>query len=403
MGLQDKKTKQYPTEMSAFIKSLGDLFEKGNQLNLPYYLTPYEQISEMSIWERCKLYNFTFEAGCVIVLLLLLFVFSFGKNTNVNTANKIYGYLNDYLKTEFSTVAFYRKGENTPYVEENSNTFFTSFATGRAYIESVTVRTELLAKFNPLSIFVERLLRYYFAYLFTDAAVENIEITIKPNNVPLNAPVKKLEEPLPSKYSFISAIVSKSCMNKSRVNNYYMGLTQVVESPNLPIEYIFMSESNQLNSIFKKLGSGNDLNTLLKKSSSFLNYLAFTDLPSEKPLTDTEWEKNLEPRCVISTKVTTDPKELKLITELIDFVFTIYEHLSETDMSVVLSGDISKKVKNLRTQELNKIVKTMKEVALEMAKEKKQEDMKKTNPQAEAALLAKRERRKKHRQQKGAM
>lgn len=140
-----------------------------------------------------------------------------------------------------------------------------------------------------------------------------------------------------------------------------------------------MSESNKLND-FIPAYFGPTLNDLLSKSSKFLQFIAFTDLPEEKPITDKLWETNQLPRCVIYLNLITSDNDLELLQQIIVKIVEIYDTFTKDIQSkspnALVTNEILKKGVQLRKDELNKIIKVMKQVEREMALEKKQEEEK---------------------------
>ncbi|KAH3903577.1 uncharacterized protein SCDLUD_001219 [Saccharomycodes ludwigii] len=385
--------------------------KKINDLNTHYYSLSSKELSDLGLINRLKTYNWSFELVSIALIVLMYIVYKLGSNTNLKTANKIFKTLNNYLSNNFARVGFNDKknGENKKlkYLSENMDTSFTGYASGRYYIESCIIKLHMSARFNPLGSLVESLLRYALPSLFMDNSPESLELIITPNNVSLTSKnqTATTAEPLPPKFKFISAIVSKNCMSKSRDDNYFLSLTQTTESPTLPVEFVYMSEANQLNPMFNKLGKG-DLPNLLRKSKWFLNYIAFTDLPKDKPTNEKEWETGLSPRCVISCRVTSKAQDLELLTKLINYVFSVYESITDSpETSLILSTDVLKKVAHTRTNELNKIKKATKQLELDLAREKKQKELKeqkrkegKSSADIDFEMEAKRERRRRNKQ-----
>ena len=106
-----------------------------------------------------------------------------------------------------------------------------------------------------------------------------------------------------NKLKFITSIVNKTSMNKCRNDNYFLSLTHTAESDKLPLQYVFMSENNQLNGFIPHYANAN-FNELLVQCSDFLQFISFTDLPDEKPITDKLWQSTQMPRCVIPVSYT---------------------------------------------------------------------------------------------------
>ncbi|SCW00340.1 LAFE_0C02036g1_1 [Lachancea fermentati] len=354
--------------------------EAVNKLNANYTSISYEELKAMTFMQRVRAYNWTFELGAVAVLGLVLVFYLVGTKLNTSRAEKLFDSVSQcFHDLAFARVGFSTKsGDKKKYISEHNNTWFTTFTTGRSTIKYITVRSHMYARFNPMAMITERVLGVFFPSLIERDLQEYVEVVVAPNGiyvpnelaeVPANA-----NEAL-SKFKFIASIVNKGDMGKAREQNYFLSLTHTAESENLPLQYVFMSENNQLNGFFSRYG-GAEFRTLLEKCANILSYISFTDLPDEKPITDKLWNENQEPRCVIRCKLSTNSRDLTNLNELIKSVVGIYDSVTqeflETPASAFITNDMLKKSYNLRTQELQKIQKVMKQVERELAMEKKQ-------------------------------
>ncbi|SCU92971.1 LAFA_0F13982g1_1 [Lachancea sp. 'fantastica'] len=355
-----------------------------NQLNAKYTALTFQEQKALTITERIRFYNWTFEfwaIGCVGLIYLFHVI---GTKINKNRADNLFkGFKHCFDELAFAKIGFSTKsGQNQLFVAENNNTWFTSFATGRSSVESITVRARLLARFNPLSILMEKSLGLFMPSLFESDTEEFVDVTIKANGVYVTSATADLPKSpndpaaVLSKFKFVTSIVNKSDMTKARENNYYLSLTHTSESEKLPFQYVFMSENNQLNSFFDHYG-GPALKTLLSESANFLSVMAFTDLPEAKPVTEKSWERNQQPRCVLRFKVVTADADIALLTKLVTAAVGIIDAATQDYVQkptkAFVTSDILKRSANLRSQELAKIVKVMKQAERDLLQEKKQE------------------------------
>lgn len=368
----------------SFLAPLAQAIDYVNGLNKDYSTLSLDQQKDLGFLGRIKAYNWSFELVVVGIMFALFVIAYSGKSMNNKYADKIFGTLNDFLLTKlfFAKVGFNADGKKMMYVEEQNNTWFTSFATGRSTIESVIIKAHLQARHNPLAVLTQKVLSYFFSSFIENDTEEFISVTVTPNGQFVASEEASLSSNVSetlSKFKFITSIVNKAVMTKARDSNYFLSLTHTSESEALPSEYVFMSESNKLND-FIPAYFGPTLNDLLSKSSKFLQFIAFTDLPEEKPITDKLWETNQLPRCVIYLNLITSDNDLELLQQIIVKIVEIYDTFTKDIQSkspnALVTNEILKKGVQLRKDELNKIIKVMKQVEREMALEKKQEEEK---------------------------
>lgn len=368
--------------MSSILKPLLKGMEVVNALNGKYLSLTFEEQRNMSIWERVKVYNWTFELIALSILGLVFLFYKAGVMINESRATKLFDSLNDFLKDDlqFARVGFSSKdGPKVSYIEEAQKTWFTSFATGRSAIASLSVRVHMYSRSNPVAMLMEKLLSMLFPSAVVQDVAEYCEVVVRPSGVYVSNETAKPNgnagEVL-NNFRFVTSIVNKSQMNEVRRDNYYFSLTRTSESDKLPIEYVFMSEINQLNDFTLHYADAK-FKEKLKNASKLLHFISFTDLPVTKPLTDKLWNATQQPRAVIRTSIPTSKEDLKNLQDVISSVIEIYDEftreLVQKSPNVFVTNDILKRSVQLRAQELAKIVKTMKQVEREMAQEKKQE------------------------------
>ncbi|AET37851.1 uncharacterized protein Ecym_2098 [Eremothecium cymbalariae DBVPG len=356
-----------------------------NALNDHYYKLSVDEQKAMSFLERVKLYNWTFEECTLVVLMAVYIMYWIGTKINTGFAKRMFEDLNYFFLNDlqFARAGFSQKdGSKVKYVTEQNNTWFTTFATGRSCIESITVRAHYYPRFNPVVILMERLLAQFFPQ-FVEVSEEFVQVTVCPNGKWVKdgkSDVQTTDDAI-SKFRFIASVVNKTHMNDSRKKNYFLSLTHTTESDSLPIEYVFMSETNQLNQFFTTFTNGPSFHELLVKCKHFLQFISFTDLPEEKPVTDKLWESTQQPRCVIQCSNITSDQDIRLLKDLIAAIVDVYDTVTKEIVNkspaLFLSNDVLKKSVQMRKDELSKIIKVMKQVEREMAQEKKAEEDKK--------------------------
>lgn len=367
--------------MSGLLAPVVKLSALVNSFNDEYMSRSYEELKQMTLLQRVTLYNWTFEIGAIVVIALVFAFYRLGLYYNTRITDGLFLQLNDYLKNDqqFARVGFANKdGSKLQYLAEQQKTWFTTFATGRSAIESLCVRTHMYERGNPAAMFMERLLGTFFPSLTVRDLGEFCEIVVKPNGIHVANETAKPNanaSDILNSFKFVTSVVHKSSMNEVRRDNYYLSLTRTSESAKLPMEYVYMSEMNQLNEFIAHYAP--NFLQVLKEASSILHSISFTDLPTEKPLTDKKWNANLLPRAVIRTSVPSNDAQLKALKDVIGLVIGVYDNftkdLVQKNPHVFITNDLLKKTSQLRSQELAKIVKTMKQVEREMALEKKQE------------------------------
>lgn len=364
-------------------KPLAGFFKYINELNRNYAQIPHEDKLKMTILQRVSAYNWSFEL-CVVGLVVLIFIISkFGSNVNVSRSDKFFDSIHTFLKNDlgFARVGFtLPNAGNKNYLDQHLHTWLTSFATGRSTIEGVDIKLHLLPRNNPLSMILENVVGWYFPILSLDTDTEYCEIEVKPNGVFVgseNANVNGNGTEILNYFKFITSIVNKSVMNQARHDNYYLSLTHTSESEELPMEFVNMSEMNQLKGFITSYFNKDNLTGLLEKSIDFLDFISFTDLPADKPENASIWNATKKPRCVIRTKVPTTQKELDLLNQIIALVVEVYDNytrnLVQKNDTPFVTNDILKKTINFRTIELQKITKAAREIELEKEKEDKRE------------------------------
>ncbi|EDO14576.1 hypothetical protein Kpol_289p1 [Vanderwaltozyma polyspora DSM 70294] len=369
--------------MSAILEPLVRVVEYVESLNAEYLSKSSDELKAMTLFERASIYDWRFEMTCTVILILVYLMYFIGISTNKRHANRLFKKFNSYLKNdlEFSRVAFTDyEGKQQEYLDQHQYSWFTTFATGRSSIESITMRAHLLPRSNLLSIIFEYAIAYFFPSLAVRDLDEFAQVIIKPNGVYAANADSKINAnagEILGKLQFITSIVNKDVMNDSRSNNYFLSLTHTSESDKLPVEYVYMSEANQFNGFFHHYIKETTLNPLLKNCSRFLQFISFTDLPIEKPLTQKLFDQNQSPKCIIRVKFPKSNEEIELLQKLVSSIVEVFDNctrdLIQDSSNKFLTNDLLKKSVTFRSQEIDRINKLMKQAELEVAKEKKLE------------------------------
>ncbi|AAS50427.1 AAR062Cp [Eremothecium gossypii ATCC 10895] len=390
-----------------------------NSLNSHYFALSVDEQKAMTFVERIRYYNWTFEGICVVLLGLMYAVYVAGTKLNERRSDRLFEQLNKFFweELQFARVGFSSRDKGRlPYISDRNGTWCTAFATGRTCVDHIVVKAHYPARFNPVGLLVEKLLGMFFPQVVDPHGDEFVQVTVTPNGKwtkDENSAVQATEDGL-NRFRFIASIVNKNGMNDSRGKNYFLSLTHTSEGETLPMEYVFMSENNQLNKLLVSYMDGEAFRQTLKRAAHFLRFIAFTDLPEEKPVTDKLWEANQKPRCVIQCSAVLTDADVALLRELIAAVVAFYDvttrEIVQQSPSLLLTNETLRRSVQLRKDELSKIVKIMKQVEREMAQEKKAEEEKKKRRELRDSLSGeqqdkldqklkqKRDRRKKNKQ-----
>lgn len=367
--------------MKGILQSISKVLDFFKSFNDHYSNLSVEQQKAMSFVERVKYYDWTLEYICIALMVILCIVYTVCVYYNTNRANRIFGQLNRFFLDDlkFARVGFLKKdGSKTLYIKEQNAIWFTTFATGRSSIESITVKVFFRSWFNPIAMAVEQLIG-----LFTENETkEFIQLVVKPNGMWAKDETSTalFSDEVKTKLKFIASIVHKSYMNQCRLKNYFLSLTHTTESDLLPREYVFMSETKQLNKFFA-IYAARMLNETLARCSHFLQFISFTDLPDEKPMTDQLWESSQSPRCVIHCSSISNKKDIDLLKQLLTDVVEVYDTVTKEilnkNLDSFLTNDLLKRPVQLRKDELAKLIRSMKQREQEISQEKKAEEDKK--------------------------
>lgn len=287
------------------------------------------------------------EGVAVLLIGAIVLLFTVGAKLNQGKVDSFFAALRDILNENFAQVGV--NGEKL-YIKDSANEFV-GYATGRVNVKSVLFNFKLTPRQNLLQYFFESLFSAFFAAI--PAPNDTVDLTLQFHSDAQVAP-------------FTFAIVNKDGMNKAREENYYLSLSKTVEDENLlPINYVFMSESAELNTNLVTP----ELTQTLRKSGKILKYLAVSDLPSAKP-TKTSQYANTTTKIHVKLDLRTDSQSLKTINELVAELLKLADVIAAP---YVLKPDQQKKINITRTQELTKLQKSIQDAKDEELREAKLE------------------------------
>lgn len=390
-----------------------------NGLNEHYTVLTYDEVKALTIMQRFKLYNWTFELYCSLIIFFIFIGYKIGVSINLKKADSVFDSIHVFLKDDLKLakvgLTTMKNGTAKLYLDQHLHTWFVSFATGRSSIASIQTKLHLKARNNLIGLFFKYFFRYFFNQLNFKELDEFVEIVIKPNGVFVsneNSNVNNNSKEILNNFKFISSIVNKNVMAKARNDNYFLSLTHVHENPILPNQYVFMSEINQLNEFFYNyINNKKSFNNILDNAKNLLNFISFTDLPTEKPESAMEFNKKNEPMVIVNCNVPTSNEELVTLNKLIESCVEVIDgftmDLVQKKDQLIVKPEMLKKINNFRQEEIKKIELFAKELELERINEEKKElekekrrELRKTGQlQAnEQKMKEKRERRSRNKQ-----
>ncbi|ODV80188.1 DUF1682-domain-containing protein [Suhomyces tanzawaensis NRRL Y-17324] len=312
-----------------------------------------EELTNLTILQRIQLYDWRVEAVTLLFTIAFVVLYKIGDVYNQSLVTK---YLKG-LERSF-TKNFFQYGVTSDklYVKDSSENY-SSYATGRANIAKVDLTFRLVPRHNIFVWILETVMSFFTENIY--APVDKVEIVITPS--------KDVQYE-----NFIAAIVSKIGMNDFRKFNYYLSLTKTSDSANLPESFVYMGEANEFQD---KITTPELKQALSVQAASFLNYVAFTDQPVERPenLNDLIPKK----RVIISTGSISNKDQLNQLNSILDAVFNLIDKLAAKD--ITFKSEALKKVVKARETEVAKI-------------NKAREELKKEELLAEKAKLRKQER-----------
>ena len=162
---------------------------------------------------------------------------------------------------------------------------FATYASGRANVAFVDVKLVLKKRFNPLTVFAESVLGFFFESI--SQPVDVCEATLYPFDGKEALTVPRLpgsdnKAPTKSAYdNFVWALVHKESMKQVRDERYDVSLTFTKDHPLLPSWLTVMSESAEITNLILTP----ELVEAAKQAGDNFQYLIVTDQPQEKPAT----------------------------------------------------------------------------------------------------------------------
>lgn len=313
--------------------------------------TPFE-LSQMTLVERLKVYPWTVETMSIGLIVAYLALFFIGSKYNDNLVKK---YI-ELQREEVLKDQFYQVGvtQNQLYIKDDGENY-SSYATGRVNIASLTQKFRLQARHNVFLWILEAILSAYFESVVTPA--DTIQLTFD------------IDAEAAEKYdNFIWAVVSKDKMSTLRTESYYLSLTKTAESEKLPIEYVFMNEVPEMNEILYK----SDFKAILEESKDFLRYIAITDQPDEKPTELSEVAP--KKKVIVNMRVPKGDSQLKASVKLVKYVIGYIDFIVE---KAAFRPELTRRIKKTRDAEISKLKKIVEDAKKEELEAKRIEEQKK--------------------------
>lgn len=252
-------------------------------------------------------------------------------------------------------------------VVSDSPTSFTTYATGRVNINSLTGQFELLGRQNFITLAMD----YGFDFFFSGKTPKDkIELTIVPSDPSAIEP-------------FVFAVVNKSNMRTAREDNYFLSLTRTSDSAKLPPTFTFMSEGAEINeTLYSK-----ELAEAIDGSDKVLEYLAVTDLPGPAPALLDDLKPS--PKIVLSLKFPRNEEQAKASARVLNAAINLVDVLVAKK---AWRPEIVKKIRATREAEVKKALKSLDIQKQEKLAQKKAEV--KREQEANLAKLSPAEQRK---------
>lgn len=334
-------------------------------------------LQELGIVGRIKLYDWTLEIYGLLILVAIIGFFKIGGYINHSKFTGVLNSLKPFLKENFYQVGIHP--DHTYY--KDSEQIYTTFATGRINIKSFWMRVWLKPR-QSLPLYLTELIFSNFMES-VKAPADEVEVVITPDFA------------IPS---FCFAIVNKIGMNEVRKDNYFLSLTKTSDNEELlPPQFVFMSESNELNSLLVD----DEFKQILAQCAGSLKYLAFVDLPSNQPEKLSDFKNN---DMKVLVKLNCSGFDNGANTQLFEKIFKIIDLLAAKKISV--KSELVKKFDKTRETEykkLEKLIEDNRKLQLEQdLLEKKRTEKSKVSSaeqdKIDAKMREKRERRAKNKQ-----
>jgi hypothetical protein len=306
----------------------------------------------MSVRERIAASDWTREAFIMVTILAYVLSYVVGLNFNRRKVGNWVGAHRDVLTSQFYQVGSEANSvekagsENIKLTVDDGPTTYSLYATGRENAATFLARMQVLGRQNIIALVVEYVSGFFFASV---APKETVEITIRPWRAADIPP-------------FVFAIVNKGNMRESRDEYYYLSLTKTTDSPKLPPQFTFMTESAEVSDTLYT----SKLAEALKGSEGILKYIAITDQRDASPKTMEELAP--EQRIVLSLNFPKSKDEEEASARLVDAAIGL------TDVLASLKPwrpEVAKKIKATREAAQKRVQKVLDERKAEAVAEKK--------------------------------
>ncbi|KAJ5619759.1 hypothetical protein N7510_003743 [Penicillium lagena] len=233
-------------------------------------------------------------------------------------------------------------------VQEKSAHEFTAYASGRQNVAFVDVALKMPKRYNPVTYLVEYLFSFFFetwevpseryeALLYTFDGKEKDLVPVAANDS------LKVQ---PSTYDgFIWAVVHKSHMKKFRTDRYDASMTFTKDNPKLPPWVTVMTENAEISDILLST----ELIKAIEDAGSNFEYLIVTDQPLDKPIKyETVPRKRVQLSVNLASSVAGYASTLPLFTQFLRFGDRLVA-------SAHFRGEVMRKIRNAREEEIKKI------------------------------------------------
>lgn len=308
-----------------------------------FHMHTVEELTAMSLFQRFQTHDWRLELFTLTFCVVFAVLYKVGDLYN---NSKVTSFLNGVRGVFEKNFALYGVGHKQLYVKDSSENY-SSYASGRENISKVNINFRLAPRQNAFLWAMESIMSMFMESVV--APEDRVDIVITPS--------VEYEH-------FITAIVSKLGMNLFRKTNYYLSLTRTNDSSLLPESFVFMSEANEFQ---EKTFTQQLASSLNLSMGSFLNFIAFTDQPQEKP----EVLRDLIPkrRIVISSKAVSGKKQLAELSEVVEAVLDIVDQIAAKQ--ITFKAEAAKKIIKAREVEIEKIRKVQDLVKQEALAEEK--------------------------------
>lgn len=333
-----------------------------------------EAWASLTIKERLLHYDWSKEGFIVLFILFYVGLFYVGSSMNKKKVNAWVDANKAVLASQFHQVGANPVGvQDRKLVVADTPSHFTTYATGRVNIDTLTAKTKLKTRQNLLTLIFE----YVFSFFMDAVPVPTDEVTITLKiNKGANAP------------DGIWAIVHKDAMRKARDDLYYLSLTKTSDSDKLPNSCVFMAESAE----FTEKLYYPALKELLTETSSFFRYLTITDLPADRPSKSSEYEKSLigsTKTVVLKLDIPSGAADLAKTAQLLEAAIGFVDAVTKLN----LRPEVAKKIRATRETEMKKLQKVAEEIRAEEDAEKRAAAKKEAETKALAGLSAEQQRK----------